>query len=141
LLPLIEGMDFKRTKAMGFWDYPAKGIGTPSAAWMAELLAAQQAGGDLPPHPSSAAAAQLPDPPFSTSQFPGHAAWIDGDWKLHRIEGKSGNVSWQLYNLASDPNEATNLLGDKTSVAERLKPDLQSWLASVARSLNGDDYH
>jgi arylsulfatase A-like enzyme len=140
LLPLITGKPLARPKAMGFWDYPAKGIGTPSAAWMAELLTAQQAGGDLPPHPSSVGAAVLPDPPYSTRQFPGHAAWIDGDWKLHRLEDKSGNVTWELYNLADDPSEETNRLDNETSVANRLKPDLQTWLASVARSLNGEDY-
>ena len=45
---------------MGFWDHAARGIGTPSASWMAELLTAQQAGGDLDPHISSRQAAELP---------------------------------------------------------------------------------
>ncbi len=141
LLPLIEGKQLNRDRAMGFWDYTSiKGIGTPSDVWMGELLSAQRAGGDLPPHESSQHAAQLPDPPYSTSKFPGHAAWIDGDWKLHRIENNSGKIVWELYDLNSDDAETTNVLRENAAVAERLKPALQDWLGSVARSLNGEDY-
>jgi hypothetical protein len=73
LVPLIDGRMQDRPGPMGFWNYPAPGIGTPSAQWMGELLKAQQAGGDLPPHPSSLNAARLPDPPFPLDSFPGHA--------------------------------------------------------------------
>ena len=66
------------------WDYPIRGISTPSAQWMADLWKAQQAGEDLEPHPSSQQAARLPDPKVSRSEFPGHAAWIDGDWSIAR---------------------------------------------------------
>ena len=65
---------------MGFWDYPAKGIGTPSANWMGELLTAQQAGGDLPPHQSSIDAAVLPDPPLFDEPVP-RARRLDR-WRL-----------------------------------------------------------
>ena len=58
LLPLIDGSSEERNQSMGFWDYTARGIGTPSRQWMGELLAAQQAGCDLPPHPSSQNAAR-----------------------------------------------------------------------------------
>ncbi|MCG8650045.1 MAG: sulfatase-like hydrolase/transferase [Pirellulales bacterium] len=140
LLPLIEGKQTRRAKPMGFWDYTAKGISTPSDAWMGELLKAQRTGGDLPPHRSSQQAAQLPDPPFSTSRYPGHAAMIDGDWKLHRIEAKDGKVSWELYDLQADANETKDVGKQQTAVTARLKPQLESWLTSVVESLNGKDY-
>ena len=38
---------------MGFWNADQPGISTPSEGWMGELLAAQEAGGDLPPHESN----------------------------------------------------------------------------------------
>ncbi len=140
LLPLIEGKQQRRSGPMGFWDYTIKGIGTPSDKWMGDLLKAQQAGGDLPPHESSRRAAELPNPRYSNSQFPGHSAWIDRDWKLHRIESKNAAVKWELYDLKKDPNETTDLLSDRAEVVGRLKPHLSDWLVSVTDSLNGDDY-
>jgi arylsulfatase A-like enzyme len=94
----------------------------------------------LEPHESSQKAAVLPKPGYSVSEFPGHAAWIDGDWKLHRIAGKNGRVVWELYNLADDEAEESNAAeGEKQRVA-RMRTELESWLESVARSLNGEDY-
>ena len=113
LLPLIRGDSFQRTKPMGFWDYIAKGIGTPSDEWMEALYEAQQSGKDLPPHQSSVDAAKLPEPAFSNNQFKGHAAWVDGDWKLHRIENAKGKVIWELYNLKDDRVEANDLAEQK----------------------------
>ena len=140
LVSLIEGSLKERPRPMGFWDYPISGIGTPSAQWMGELLKAQQAGGDLEPHESSKNAAKLPDTPYSVGEFPGHAAWIDGDWKLHRIGKKNGNVIWELYNLAADPAEKEDLSAGEPQRTAQMKGQLDAWLASVARSLNGEDY-
>jgi arylsulfatase A-like enzyme len=140
LVPLIDGQPFRRERPMGFWDYPAKGISTPSATWMGELFKAQQAGGDLPAHRSSQQAAELPEPPFSADSFPGHAALIDGDWKLHRIQNPRGQVRWELYDLDSDPAEATDLADRRADLTDNLKPALHDWLNSVVNSLNGDDY-
>ncbi len=140
LLPLIEGKMDRRPKPMGFWDYPKPGISTPSAKWMGDLLKAQQAGGDLAPHPSSQNAAGLPAPAYPTDHFPGHSAWIDGDWKLHRIENKQGKVKWELYNLAKDPNEETDLADQEPSRLKQMKQGLEDWLKSVIQSLNGEDY-
>ena len=140
LVGLIENKAFTRSKAMGFWDYPAKGISTPSDAWMGELLEAQRRGKDLPPHESSRRAAKLPTPKYSTTKFPGHAAMIDGNWKLHQIHNKKGTVVWELYDLASDPLESKNLADAEPEKVSQLKPQLTDWLSSVARSLNGEDY-
>jgi arylsulfatase A-like enzyme len=140
LLPLIDRQRDTRPQPMGFWDYPIAGIGTPSAKWMGELLQAQQSGGDLEPHESSLRAGQLPDTPYPLDSFPGHAAWLDGDWKLHRIENKQGRVVWELYNLAADPAEKENLVEASASHAATMQAALEAWLQSVVRSLNGEDY-
>jgi len=140
LLPLINGTASVRKRSMGFWDYPAKGIRTPSAKWMGELLKAQRSGMALPPNESSMKAAELPNPKYSETDFPGHSALVDGDWKLHRIESKNHEVTWELYDLGSDPVEAINVSRQRSGIVDSLRPKLVAWLASVAGSLNGSDY-
>ncbi|MFM2166688.1 MAG: hypothetical protein RIS79_1059 [Verrucomicrobiota bacterium] len=56
-------------------------------------------------------------PPASLTSFPGHAAWIDGPWKLHRIERKGAAevapaVCWLVTGAGSFPEgeEAKKLL-------------------------------
>ena len=140
LLPLIRGDDLRaRPQPMGFWDYTARGISTPSAKWMGDLLKAQNAGQDLEPHESSLNAARLPNPKFATDSFPGHAAWIDGDWKLHRIANKGG-VKWELYNLAADRSESKDVAPAEAERVATMRKGLENWLVSVVNSLNGDDY-
>ncbi|MCB1232270.1 MAG: sulfatase-like hydrolase/transferase [Verrucomicrobiae bacterium] len=142
LLPLIENQaPSARSRPMGFWDYAIKGIRTPSAEWMGELLSAQQAGKDLPPDETSRDAAKLPDPSYPLDSFPGHSAWIDGDWKLHRIQNqKTGEVKWELYDLGADPKEEKDLASDEADRVASMRDDLESWLTSVVKSLNGEDY-
>lgn len=140
LVGLIDGKTSKRTRPMGFWDYPVRGISTPSAKWMGDLLAAQRNGDDLPPHVSSQKAAELPSPRHRLDRFPGHSAWIDGHWKLHRIDGKNGKVRFELYNLDSDPSEKTNVAAGHPERTGQLKLGLNAWLKSVVGSYNGDDY-
>lgn len=140
LVGLIDGKTSKRTRPMGFWDYPVRGISTPSAKWMGDLLAAQRNGDDLPPHVSSQKAAELPSPRHRLDRFPGHSAWIDGHWKLHRIDGKNGKVRFELYNLESDPSEKTNVAAGHPERTGQLKLGLNAWLKSVVGSYNGDDY-
>ena len=140
LKAIVEGKDGKRETGMGFWAYPTRGISTPSSVWMRELLEAQKEGKDLPPHPSSQAAAKLPEKPYPLDAFPGHAAWIEDDWKLHRLPKKDGKVTWELYNLATDPAEENDLAEQEKERAEKMGANLAEWQKSVIRSLNGEDY-
>ena len=140
LAPIIDGKSQTRSRPMGFWNYQIGGIRTPSAQWMAELLQAQQAGQDLEPYEASRRAAELPSPAHPLDAFPGHAAWIDGDWKLHRIANPQGKVTWELYNLATDPAETTDLADTQPERTRDLRRALEAWLRSVVRSLNGEDY-
>ena len=75
----------------------------------------------------------------------GHAAWIEGDYKLHRVPVKknANEFNYELYHLDKDPSEANNLLKDEAHLAKqfgRMKADLATWQQSVIKSLNGADY-
>ncbi len=140
LRPLLAGTMQSRGQGMGFWDHPTPGIGTPSDKWMAEVLAAQQTGAEPnDPEKLRLDAAEIKQK-YPEDEFPGHAAWIDEQWKLHRVSDKNGKLRLELYNLASDPQEAEDLAGDEPKRVEKMKAELEAWLLSVVRSLNGEDY-
>jgi len=139
LVGLIDGKMKRRPKPMGFWDYPAKGISTPSKRWMESLLKAQQAGKDVDDASRLRLDAGVISRQYPEDSFPGHAAWLDWPWKLHRIE-KGANVKFELYNLAKDAMEETDLTDRQQKRVASMKPQLKAWLVSVVRSLNGKDY-
>ncbi|MGL4551277.1 MAG: sulfatase-like hydrolase/transferase [Gemmataceae bacterium] len=140
LVPVLDGKA-ARAKPIGFWDHPTPGVGTPSKPWMEELLTEQKAGREPADPKRLFADAGRITVKHPVDRFPGHAAWLDGAWKLHRIDGpKSAGVRWELYDLASDPKESREVLGKEPARGEAMKKELNAWLASVARSLNGEDY-
>jgi len=94
LVPLLESRMESRPRGMGFWHYPSKGIGTPSHKWMSQLLEEQEAGREPNDPGTLRLEAGKIDKRYPTDKFPGHAAWIEGDWKLHRrgaVGKKKGN--------------------------------------------------
>jgi len=138
LVPLLEDKMKVRPKPMGFWQHPTGGRSTPSSRLMAELLKAQQAGSEVNPHTFGQDAGKVTKQ-YPLDSFPGHAAWLDWPWKLHRIE-KKGQARFELYNLARDPGEKKNLVDGQADRAGAMKAELEAWLKSVVRSLNGEDY-
>lgn len=141
LVPLFENRMTARSRPLGFWEAGIAGFATPSDRILAAVAEKQQAGAavtdpaawGLPP------AALAWEPPVG--RFPGHAAWIDGDWKLHRIENKqNGKLRWELYNLRSDPQEASDLSAAQTERVATMQAALETWLTSVTDSLKGRDY-
>jgi arylsulfatase A-like enzyme len=141
LVPVLDGRAASRGKPIGFWDHPTPGVGTPSKAWMDELLAGQKAGREPADPKKLFSDAGTIARKYPTDTFPGHAAWLDGSWKLHRVEGPEGaGVRWELYDLAADPTESRDLLAGEPGRAAAMKRGLTAWLGSVVRSLNGEDY-
>ncbi|OGV67969.1 MAG: N-acetylgalactosamine 6-sulfate sulfatase [Lentisphaerae bacterium RIFOXYA12_FULL_48_11] len=148
ITPLIEGRSdlgsggekAVRSKPMGFWDYSIKGISTPSDKWMSELLEEQKAGREPQDKLRLNLDAGEIKQQYPVDSFPGHSAWLDWPWKLHRIEGKSEKVNLELYNLADDTGEEKDLLEREPDRVKSMKAGLEQWLVSVVRSLNGEDY-
>jgi arylsulfatase A-like enzyme len=139
LVPLIDGMIKTRPKPMGFWDHPTGGIGTPSKKLMSELLELQKSGREVDdPSRLRLDAGQITKQ-YPENSFPGHAAWLDWPWKLHRIETKKG-LKFELYDLANDPQEKNDLCSQNTERLGLMKDRLEEWQRSVVRSLNGEDY-
>lgn len=137
LVPLIEDRMESREKPLGFWVYPMRGIPTRSTAILQQMLAEEK--GEQP------AAKPAPDPGnitkvFSVDELPGHSAWIDGRYKLHRKAGKDGSVRFELYNLEDDPQEKNDIADQTPEHVESMREELRTWQRSVIRSLNGEDY-
>jgi arylsulfatase A-like enzyme len=128
LAPLLEGKMERRLRPLGFWVHPTPGKGVNSTAVLRALARGE----------SPAPIPQTP-PAFSETEFPGPAAWLDGNWKLHRLGG-AGPPRYALYDLAADPQEATNVAADNADRVAKMTEQLAAWQVSVARSLNGKDY-
>ncbi len=146
LLPLIQGTAGDREKPVGFWQFPVRGISTPSAVWMAELLEAQKEGSMTGDSSRLRLDAATISRIYSRDSLPGHAAWLDWPLKLHRNQDKTGRIVWELYDLEKDSMEQVNLLDpgvnpDKLNrYFEEMKASLESWQRSVIGSMNGEDY-
>jgi arylsulfatase A-like enzyme len=141
LVPLLEGKSASRGKPIGFWNHPTPGIRTPAKQWLDELYAEQKQGRE-PADPqklfrdAGKIGAKRP-----LDSFPGHSAWLDGKWKLHRIQNpKKDGVRWELYDLDADPKEAKDLKASEPERTKEMQKSLVAWLESVTRSLNGEDY-
>jgi len=140
LLPLIEGRMEERPEPMGFWDHPEEGRGVPAKDLMAALLQAQREGKPYQDDAVRNLDAGSITKRYPEDTFPGHSAWLDWPWKLHRIEGEAQEVTFELYNLVTDPMEETDLLSQEATRVKVMTRQLEAWLLSVTQSLNGKDY-
>ena len=141
LTPLLDGKMKKRPEPMGFWSYPPKTkSGVKGEKWMQELLEEQREGKSVADQSRLCLDAGEIKKQYAEDHFFGHAAWLDWPWKLHRIENDKRRVYWALYNLNDDPGEKRNLRSEHADKVEAMKAQLERWMASVIRSLNGEDY-
>ena len=140
LAPLLDDKMAARPRALGFWDYTIGGLPTKSTGLLEELAREQAAGKVRPASEAEPMPAAQMRSDYPLDHFPGHAAWLDGDWKLHRIEDKKSTVKWELYNLAEDRTEATDRAASEPERVKRMQAQLDAWLRSVVNSLNGRDY-
>jgi len=140
LVSLLKGKMKSRPKPMGFWDYPVRGVRTPSKKRMAKLLEAQKQGKEIKDPVWLCLDAGKITRQYSEKIFPGHAAWLDWPWKLHRIQDKNGTLTLELYNLSRDSDEQNNFVSQYPKRVKSMRTQLEEWQLSVVHSLNGADY-
>lgn len=144
LVRLFDDRMEARTTPLGFWEAPVPGFRTPSDELVSFIAQQQQANRPVPDdHPAQGLppAAEAWDAPEGS--YPGHAAWLDGTWKLHRIENDDdppGQARWELYDLAGDEAETTDLRREEPQRLTKMQRELEAWLESVTASLHGADY-
>jgi len=68
----------------------------------------------------------------------GRVALIDNDFKLLTQDYNSGR--FELYNLAKDSKETTNIFNDQPEIAKHMVKTLEAWNESVESSAAGNDY-
>ena len=136
---LVEGQPFERKKPMGFWDYPAKGRPVRSSDLLKQLAIEQAAGTERPSSKLHPAEGQIETALVPQLQV-GHAAWMEGPYKLHRLVSKEGTARYQLFNLEKDRAEKTDLAATMPQQVERMKKGLAAWQKSVIQSYKGEDY-
>jgi arylsulfatase A-like enzyme len=140
LVPLLDGRMDARPQPMGFWKYPAAGSGTPSTRLLEELAREQAEGTVSPASEKTTFKTGVLNPEYAGIELPGHAAWIEGDFKLHRIANQEGEVQLSLFDLIKDPIERVDLMHQEEERARRMLADLETWQRSVLRSIKGEDY-
>jgi arylsulfatase A-like enzyme len=140
LVEIIDNKTLKREKPMGFWQYPIKGKVVPSAKIMNELLRKQIEGAGNTDSSLYDLDSEDANVIYSEDQFPGHSAWLDWPYKLHRIESQDGEIRCELYNLEQDVMEQTDLSASDTAKVRAMHTEIEAWLKSVTSSLNGNDY-
>ena len=65
-------------------------------------------------------------------------AFIDDVWSPQILQ--SLPRQWELYNVVEDPSEENNLMESEPEIAARMIAELEAWIASVDRSVEGADY-
>ena len=134
----IFGEKIKRSKAMGFWHKFQNGQSTWNDRILKDIMEKQQAKAPLPHNEHRMLKDVNEFPQFDENTSTGHAAWNAWPWKLHRINGSK----YELYNLQNDPMETKDLSQNAKykNILSDMKKDLNDWMKSVVRSINGKDY-
>ena len=134
LLPLLTGSTAERKQPLGFWTYPMAGKGKRSSDLLRALEQSEKTGETIPPISADEAVAFAAK--YPTDAFPGHAAWIDGRYKLHRLAADK----FELYDLVADREEQRDLAATEAARVAKMKTALEAWQRSVLNSLNGGDF-
>lgn len=79
-------------------------------------------------------------PAIDEPDYRGPRAIIDGRFKLVIHEQKDDALRRELFDIAADPAEKTNLVDQQTTLADQLQSKLRDWQQSVLTSLTGADY-
>ncbi len=135
---VFQGDMVGRSQPLGFWHPFQKGQSTWSDRILKAIMEKQLTNAPLPHNKDRIRKDVDEFPQFDSDTSNGHAAWNDWPWKLHRING----IRYELYNLNEDPMEVTDRSKDpdQQQRLKKMKQELDRWMKSVIRSLNGKDY-
>lgn len=133
---IIEGGVTNRAP-IGFWHNFQTFEPVRNDQFLSAIYYSQQNGGTTP-FPDRMAKDINEFPQFALTYSTGLVAWLEWPWKLHRHDG----ATYELYNLETDPMEATNLVADPAQAARvsNMQTNMWDWQESVVRSINGEDY-
>ncbi len=141
LVPLLRGEMDVRPVPLGFWNAGIPGQFTNPAGVVTKVLPTIENWSDNKVERVTRRVEKIPRQTFPAEVYTGHAAWISGDWKLHRLSPTDGqNLRWMLFNLANDPREKNDLAKKYPEIVAELRSGMEKWLASVTASLKGADY-
>ena len=70
----------------------------------------------------------------------GNTALLDNNYKLIRLGKKQPARQYELYDLANDPKEETNLYSQQPELADRMRSAMEAWEQSMNASVAGKDY-
>lgn len=141
LVPLIQGGMDLRPAPLGFWNAGIPGHFTNPAGVMTKVLPTIENWSDRKVERVTRRVEKIPKQGFASDAYPGHSAWISGDWKLHRVSGTDGEKArYTLYNLTTDPREQRDVAKEHPEVLADLSAQLERWLESVSESYRGVDY-
>lgn len=128
-----------REHGIGFWVFESGGNPSKSGELLQQMREEQL--GNVPAAtPGELTPECRMEVTFDLSDRRGHAAWLEGDWKLHRMNSQDGEPRFELYHLGNDPEESTNRLAEEPERLATMRAALDAWQNSVLRSLNGEDY-
>ena len=141
LVPLIDGAAFERSEPVGFWQWKERGVPTKSAGLL-EAMRAEQERLDRPAPAENVDRSFLPDEPVPADHRAGHAAWLDGRWKLHRVPRNKAGTEFreELYDLHADPTESDDVAAQQPERVAAMRAALEEWQRSVVASYNVADY-
>lgn len=141
LSPVLDGQLNERPEPLFFWNYNTAGLKRSSPQpWIdPELQRGTTPLVKLMGGKATRDFINYRHPDISEADYLGPRAIIDGDYKLVIHESR-GTGKRELFDLASDPAEKTNLIDQRPTIAETLSARLHDWQQSVLHSLTGADY-
>lgn len=140
LTPLLNGRTTERSRPLYFWEYSTSGLGAAEPTIAPELQS-----GTTPLVKKSGGKAtrdfkNVRHPTIHDRDYRGPRAIIEGNYKLVVHDREPGAAKLELFDLAKDPAETTNILAQHPDIAQRLQTELRTWQRSVLQSLTGADY-